>query len=278
MPGTLFVVATPIGNLEDITFRAVRVLGEVDLIAAEDTRRTSKLLAHYRIQRPLTSYRQHNEARETARLLARLQAGASIALVSDAGTPGIADPGARLVRAALEAGCKVVPIPGPSALTAALSVAGLEAEQFVFMGFPPASGTARSRWFERLGQEDRPVVVFEAPHRFTRTWSELRHNLPNDQIIVLREISKINEQLVVESNTAADFPVRTIGEFVMVIDRKPKSIENSGPPPAEAARISDALRAAGFHKDEALQLTARALASTESSTKKAIKASKMSGK
>jgi len=278
MPGTLFVVATPIGNLEDITFRAVRVLGEVDLIAAEDTRRTSKLLAHYRIQRPLTSYRQHNEARETARLLARLQAGASIALVSDAGTPGIADPGARLVRAALEAGCKVVPIPGPSALTAALSVAGLEAEQFVFMGFPPASGTARSRWFERLADEDRPVVVFEAPHRFARTWTELRHNVSNDTIVVLREISKINEQLVVKSSSGVEVPVKTLGELVMVIDRKPKSLEKSGPDPADAARISDALRAAGFQKDEALRLTARALDATESATKKAIKESKMSVK
>src|SRR5690348_4824846 len=128
MPGTLFVVATPIGNLEDVTFRALRTLREVDLIAAEDTRRTRKLLSHYDIHRPLVSVREHNEARESARLVSRLARGESIALVSDAGTPGIADPGARLVAAARAAGVRVVPIPGPSAVTAALSASGFPAD------------------------------------------------------------------------------------------------------------------------------------------------------
>src|SRR5580765_3703242 len=138
MAGTLFVVATPIGNLEDLTFRALRTLKEVDLIAAEDTRRTAKLLAHYEIRKPLVSLREHNEARQSPRLLDRIAAGERIALVSDAGTPGIADPGARLVRAAHERRLQVVPIPGPSALVTAMSVSGYEADQFVFAGFPPA--------------------------------------------------------------------------------------------------------------------------------------------
>src|SRR5678815_494423 len=135
MPGTLFVVATPIGNLEDLSFRALRTLKEVDLIAAEDTRRTAKLLAHYAIRKPMVSLREHNEHRETPKLVARLAAGESIALVSDAGTPGISDPGQFLVQAAREAAIKVSPIPGPSAVMAALSATGLAADSFVFLGF-----------------------------------------------------------------------------------------------------------------------------------------------
>src|SRR5262252_10069973 len=134
-PGTLYVVATPIGNLEDLTFRALRVLREVDLIAAEDTRRSIKLLNHYEIRKPLVSLHEHNETRESSRLVSKLLQGQTVALVSDAGTPAIADPGARLVHAARESGIRVVPIPGPSAITAALSVSGLECREFVFMGF-----------------------------------------------------------------------------------------------------------------------------------------------
>src|SRR5690349_17841426 len=133
MPGALFVVATPIGNLEDLTFRALRTLKEVDLIAAEDTRRTSKLLSHYEIRKPMVSLREHNEVRESPRLVARMAAGESVALVTDAGTPGISDPGARLVAATHAAGLKVTPIPGPSAVTAALSASGFSADSFVFM-------------------------------------------------------------------------------------------------------------------------------------------------
>src|SRR5262245_47875860 len=165
MAGTLFVVATPIGNLEDLTFRALRTLKEVDLIAAEDTRRTSNLLARYEVRKPLVSLREHNEHRESDRLVAQLLAGKSIALVSDAGTPAISDPGALLVRRARSRGVRVVPIPGPSAVAAALSVAGLTSEHFVFMGFPPSSGKARSAWFESARIETRPIVFFEAPHR-----------------------------------------------------------------------------------------------------------------
>ncbi len=148
--GTLYLVATPIGNLEDITLRAIRILREADLVAAEDTRHTSKLLNHFGISVPTTSLHEHNEAARAEALVERLRAGARIALVSDAGTPGISDPGYRLVGAAIEAGCRVEAIPGPSALLAALVTSGLPTDSFVFAGFPPSRGSARSAWFDRL--------------------------------------------------------------------------------------------------------------------------------
>lgn len=213
MPGTLFVVATPIGNLEDFTFRGVRTLREVDLIAAEDTRRTAKLLAHYDIQKPLVSLREHNETRESGRLVARLLAGENIALVSDAGTPGIADPGAGLVSEARAAKIRVVPIPGASAVAAALSAAGLPGDQFLFLGFAPTSGQDRDRWFEELAASRRTVVFYEAPHRIERTLGEMAIYLVNRHIVVCREITKINEELVDWHNNHT----KPMGEFVIVV-------------------------------------------------------------
>jgi 16S rRNA (cytidine1402-2'-O)-methyltransferase len=217
MPGTLFVVATPIGNLEDLTFRAVRTLREVDLIAAEDTRRTVKLLAHCEIRKPMVSLREHNEYREAPRLVARLERGENIALVSDAGTPGIADPGARLVRAARKAGILAVPIPGPSAITAALSVSGIETPEFVFMGFPPAKGSDRTRWLERLRAEPRAVVAFEAPHRISITISDISSLSVKRPIIVLHEISKLNYSLVEWDNNVHEVDITPLGEFAIVV-------------------------------------------------------------
>ncbi|MDA1306291.1 MAG: 16S rRNA (cytidine(1402)-2'-O)-methyltransferase [Acidobacteria bacterium] len=214
MPGTLFIVATPIGNLEDFTFRGVRILREVDLIAAEDTRRTAKLLAHYDIKKPVISLREHNEARESGPLVSRLAAGESIALVSDAGTPTIADPGVGLVAAARAAGIRVVPIPGANAVVTALSAAGLPAAQFLFLGFPPASGTARERWFEELAACQRTAVFYEAPHRIERTLAESVEYLAERQIITCRELTKINEELVIWNNNT---PIKPLGEFVVVV-------------------------------------------------------------
>ena len=169
MPGLLFVVATPVGNLEDLTFRALRVLREVDLIAAEDTRRTAKLLAHYDVRTSVVSLHEHNEFREAPRLVRRLESGTNIAVVSDAGTPAIADPGARLVRLARAHGIKVVPIPGASAVTAALSVAGVTEPEFVFAGFPPSHGKAREDWFEGLeGERDDCLPRGTASNRGVR--------------------------------------------------------------------------------------------------------------
>ena len=169
MAGTLFVVATPIGNLEDITARALRVLGEVALIAAEDTRRTARLLARYAIRTPTTSLHEHNETTKSRTLIARLERGESIALVSDAGTPTVSDPGQRLIRAAIEAGVRVEAIPGPSAALTALAASGIQADTFTFLGFPPTRSTARAQWVSELGSAGRPVVFFEAPHRIVST-------------------------------------------------------------------------------------------------------------
>jgi 16S rRNA (cytidine1402-2'-O)-methyltransferase len=224
MPGTLFVVATPIGNLEDLTFRAVRTLQEVDLIAAEDTRRTAKLLAHCDIRKPMVSLREHNEYREAPRLVTRLVGGENIALVSDAGTPGISDPGAHLVRAARSAGILAVPIPGPSAITAALSVAGIEASEFVFMGFPPPKGSERTRWLERLKVEPRTVVAFEAPHRISRTVADINLYSVKQPIIIVHEITKLNYSLVEWHNNELNDVITPLGEFVIVV-----------PPAVEAA-------------------------------------------
>ena len=217
MAGTLFVVATPIGNLEDLTFRALRTLREVDLIAAEDTRRTAKLLAHYDIRKSLVSLREHNERREAPRLVARLLAGQNIALVSDAGTPAVADPGAGLVRMAHAEALRVVPIPGANAIAVALSAAGVPADRFVFLGFPPASGTRRTTWFEELAQESRTVVFFEAPHRIQPTLDSLAQILAVRPIFVFRELTKINEELVEYTNITQRNSIMTKGEFTIVV-------------------------------------------------------------
>ena len=212
--GTLFVVATPIGNLEDITLRALRTLREVDLIAAEDTRRTAKLLSHYDIHRPVTSLHEHNEWREADRLVRELQTGRNVALVSDAGTPGIADPGAILVDRCRKAGVTVSPVPGPSAIMAAISVSGINASQFVFAGFPPRAGKEREAWFERLAQDPRAFVFFEAPHRIQRSLDDGREYWSDRIIIVNKELTKLHESFTVWPNMP---PLAERGELVVVV-------------------------------------------------------------
>jgi 16S rRNA (cytidine1402-2'-O)-methyltransferase len=219
MSGTLFVVATPIGNLDDITARALRVLREVTVIAAEDTRRTAHLLARYAIPTSTTSFHEHNETKKSASLVARLARGDDIALVSDAGTPTISDPGQRLVRAALDAGCRVESIPGPSAVMAALAVSGFPSATFTFLGFPPIRSKARTQWFENLRAAGRTVVFFEAPHRVKETLDELRTFMGDRPIAMCRELTKSHEQLVIG-------PIRQVlsalvepkGEFTIVVD------------------------------------------------------------
>lgn len=221
MPGTLFVVATPIGNLEDLTFRALRVLREVDLIAAEDTRRTAKLLAHYDVHTPMVSLHEHNEYREAPRLVARLAAGETIALVTDAGTPGISDPGSGLVARARAAGIQVTPVPGPSAVTAALSAAGVVAPTFVFLGFPPHGSGQRDRWFEELAEEPRPVVFFEAPHRIADTIGRLTHLKHPRSASVFCEMTKAFERVLTGvTSQLADTPLVARGEFAIVLGAK----------------------------------------------------------
>ena len=196
MSGTLFVVATPIGNLEDITIRALRVLREVSLIAAEDTRHTAKLLARHAITTSTTSLHEHNEASKSPSLIARLKRGENIALVSDAGTPTISDPGGRLIRDAIAAGIRVEPIPGASAVMAAMAVAGLPSEGFSFHGFPPVRAKDRNAWFDRLISVGGTAVFFEAPHRIHRTLSLLRDRAGDCQVMIAREMTKVHEELV----------------------------------------------------------------------------------
>ncbi len=279
MPGTLFVVATPIGNLEDLTFRARRILGEVDLIAAEDTRRTSKLLAHYEIRKPMVSLREHNEVRESPRLVARMQAGESIALVSDAGTPGIADPGAGLVRAARTAGLTIVPIPGPSAVAAMMSISGAIAPEFTFLGFPPPKGTEREVWFKRLAAAEHPSVFFEAPHRIERTLSECKSYLAEQQIIIGRELTKLNETVVESPNITSVGDVKPIGEFVIAVIPQPYShqrTQQTSELQSQALNLFSTLAAApGISDDLAIELTALKLALTPTDARKAIKKAKI---
>jgi 16S rRNA (cytidine1402-2'-O)-methyltransferase len=194
-PGTLYIVATPIGNLEDITLRALRILGEVDLIAAEDTRHTRKLLTRYDIRTPLISYYREKEMERGDEIVARLAEGASVALVSDAGTPGISDPGAVLVRLARQAGIQVVPLPGPSALTAALSAAGLEQGSFLFLGFPPSQKSQRQKLLKSLVSCEHPLVFYESPQRIASLLADALDILGNRQVLWARELSKSFEEL-----------------------------------------------------------------------------------
>ena len=219
--GTLYVVATPIGNLEDITLRALRILGSVDLIAAEDTRQTRKLLTHHGISRPLVSFYEQNQHRQAPRLLAALQEGRSIALVTDAGTPGISDPGYSLLQVLLQHAIPIVPVPGPAAVIAALSVAGLPMDRFIFEGFLPPKGGKRRQRLEALREEPRTVVVYESPYRVLRLLQEIVTCLGADrQVVVTRELTKRFEEI--QRGTAAallealqERPVR--GEYTVII-------------------------------------------------------------
>jgi 16S rRNA (cytidine1402-2'-O)-methyltransferase len=196
MPGTLFVVATPIGNLEDITVRALRVLREVAVIAAEDTRRTAHLLARHAIATPTTSLHEHNEMGKAAVLVARLQRGDHVALVSDAGTPTVSDPGSHLIRQAIDAGIRIEPIPGPSAVLTALAASGLPTDSFSFLGFPPTRSKDRKLWFARAKELGGTIIFFEAPHRIRETLSSLQRTAGDCPVSVGRELTKIHEELV----------------------------------------------------------------------------------
>jgi 16S rRNA (cytidine1402-2'-O)-methyltransferase len=194
--GTLYIVATPIGNLEDITLRALRILKEADLIAAEDTRHTQKLLNKYDIHTSLTSYHDHNKAEKAPVLVSRMLEGKSIALVSDAGTPGISDPGYFLIKLAVDQHVPVVTIPGATAAIAALSISGLPTDSFVFEGFLPSRHTARVKRLGELQKEQRTLVVYEAPHRIRQTIGDLLNVLGDRKAVVTRELTKVHEEVI----------------------------------------------------------------------------------
>ncbi len=255
--GTLYVVATPIGNLEDMTFRAVRILKEVDLIAAEDTRHTRKLLNHYDIRTKLISYYREKEQERSDELIERLRAGIILALVSDAGTPGICDPGAILVNRAHAAGIPVIPIPGPSALTTTISCAGIEGGTFLFLGFPPARSGQRHKFLQSIATCDHPVVLYESPRRIQALLSDALEVLGDRQAFWGRELTKAHEELHKESLRdllagASDRICR--GETVLVIFPEQAV-------PATGERIEDLLLWYRDHSELSLKDACRRLAS-----------------
>ncbi|MEB3829496.1 16S rRNA (cytidine(1402)-2'-O)-methyltransferase [Phormidium sp. CCY1219] len=220
--GILYIVGTPIGNLEDMTFRGVRILREVEAIAAEDTRHTGKLLQHFEITTPQISYHEHNRKQRMPELVDRLQGGSAIALVTDAGMPGISDPGFELIQACGEGGISVVPIPGPTACITALVGAGLPGERFVFEGFLPVKGKARQQRLEALQGETRTMILYEAPHRVRKTLTELGEALGGDRAIVLgRELTKLHEEFwrgsIAEAIAHYGGNCQPKGEFTLVI-------------------------------------------------------------
>ena len=220
-PG-LYLVATPIGNLEDITLRALRILKQADLIACEDTRQTQKLLNHFGIEKPTISYHEHNEASRAAELIEKLAQGARIAVVSDAGMPGISDPGFRLVSLAIEKGVPVVPVPGPAAFVTALVGSGLPVESFAFCGFLPPKSGARRRVLERVKESLQTQVFYEAPHRIRETLEDVVATLgPNRRVVVARELTKIHEEFLrgtaAEVLATADSRGELKGEIVLLI-------------------------------------------------------------
>lgn len=234
MPGVLYLVATPIGHLDDITIRAVRVLREVAVVAAEDTRRTGNLLRHLDIPTPTTSLHEHNEHEKTARLVDRLLAGDSVALVSDAGTPLISDPGAPLVEAARAAGIRVEAIPGPNAALAALVCSGLPASSFTFLGFVPARAGERDAWLRAAAAEPRTLVCYDAPHRVRETLSAIARIFGDRPMALARELTKVHEEVL--TGTAASILGRLTedrGEFTLVIG-PPADDPGTAPAPSDA--------------------------------------------
>jgi len=219
-PATLYLVATPIGNLEDITLRALRTLKECDLVAAEDTRRTGQLLKHFGISKPLLSYFQFNEARRSEQILERLRQGDKIALVTDAGSPGISDPGERVVKAAIAAGYRVESVPGPSALVAGLTASGLPADEFHFVGFLPHKSGQRRSTLERLKEIPGTLVLYESPFRVGKLMVELRDVMPDRQVVLARELTKKFEEFIrgTPNELLTILEDRSLkGEFVVMI-------------------------------------------------------------
>jgi 16S rRNA (cytidine1402-2'-O)-methyltransferase len=257
MPGVLYVVATPIGNLEDITYRAVRVLGEAGLIACEDTRQTRKLLDRYGIRTSAVSYHEHNEQARAAELVERMLAGESVALVSDAGTPLVSDPGYRIVAAAIAAGIRVEPIPGASALLSALAAAGLPTDMFQFVGFLPPKSSARRKTLESLKAFPATLVFYEAPHRILETLDDIDEIMGARPVVVARELTKLHEEFLrgtareIRETLAARTSVK--GEITLLIGRGEETAAEDGEPAEQVARLI----AGGMTRMEAIKTVAR---------------------
>lgn len=227
MTGKLYLVATPIGNLEDITLRALKVLKEVDLIAAEDTRHSLKLLNHFNISKPLISYHRHNEDVKTDILLKELKIGKNIALISDAGTPGISDPGEEIIRKCIEEGIKIVPIPGACAMVNALICSGIDTKEFTFLGFLPLNKKNRKIKLEEIKNSNKTIILYEAPHKISSTMKDLSEILKNRQIVLARELTKIHEEFIRGTAEELSKIVEDIkGELVLIIEKNNEEKEN----------------------------------------------------
>jgi 16S rRNA (cytidine1402-2'-O)-methyltransferase len=260
--GCLYLVGTPIGNLEDITLRALRIFREADQIAAEDTRHTQKLLQHYEIARPLVSYHEHNEMTRAPELLIALEQGAKIALVSDAGMPLVSDPGYRLVTLCLRHQIPVVPVPGPSALLAALSASGLPNEEFLFVGFLPQRSGERRRALERLRIEDRTIIFYEAPHRIAECVADAQEILGDRPACLAREVTKLHEEfrrgkLSVIASSLEERPAR--GEITLLIGPVDPGEAGAHMDSAQSLsdRVEELMRQAKLDRKDALKLAAK---------------------
>jgi 16S rRNA (cytidine1402-2'-O)-methyltransferase len=257
LSGALYIVATPIGNLEDITLRALRVLKEVDLVAAEDTRRTRQLLTHYGIHKPLVSYHEHSRRGREDELLGKLREGKRIALVTDAGTPGISDPGEWLARRAIAAGVPLIPIPGPAAMAAALSVAGLPTEAFLFQGFAPSKAAARRKFLLALRERTETLIFYESPRRLRNFLEDALQVLGDRPVMVARELTKIHEELVRGTISAVlqkigEAEVR--GEVTVVMGGGAEPVKAE--PPSIGEALSRAVREKGLTLKEAIDQVA----------------------
>ncbi len=255
--GTLYIVSTPIGNLEDITLRALRMLKEVDLIAAEDTRHTRKLLSAYDIHTPMTSYFEHNETRKSAYLIQRLVAGDSVALVSDAGTPGISDPGYELIHAAITYKIPVMSVPGTSAIIAALAVSGLPSENFIFIGFLTNKRTGRIKKLRDIQQQTQTIVCYVSPHHILKTLEDIHNILGNRRIVVVRELTKKFEEIVRGDvadilETFAGRP-EIKGEFTLVIEGIKKSEADTVAPETIIAELKKCMTEQELSRKDAVK-------------------------
>ena len=259
--GCLYLVATPIGNLEDITVRALRLLGEADLIACEDTRQTAKLLQHYGIRKPMVSYHDHNETARSAELVVKIEQGAQVALVSDAGTPMLSDPGYHLVSLCLRHQIPVIPIPGPSALLAAITASGLPVEGFLFLGFLPSREGQRRRLLEQLANETRTLVLYEAPHRLADTLGDALHRFGRRPAVIAREITKLHEEFL--RGDLAELLVRVQhrpprGEMTLVIGgAEPGGAKVALPSEPLQQRVEQIMRDLRIDRKAALKTAAR---------------------
>jgi 16S rRNA (cytidine1402-2'-O)-methyltransferase len=262
LTGCLYLVGTPIGNLEDITFRAVRILKEADQIACEDTRHSLKLLNHYNIAKPLVSYHEHNEMTRAPELVLAMEQGAKVALVSDAGMPLVSDPGYRLVTLCLRHKIPVIPVPGPSALLAALSASGLPNEEFLFVGFLPARSGERKRAIERLRIEDRTIILYESPHRIEETIAEAREILGDRPACLAREVTKLHEEfrrgtLSEISASLQERPAR--GEITLLIAASDVADSRSAGASSTSLveRVEELMQQAKLDRKDALKLAAK---------------------